>query len=165
MNKKYEEWRDGLPDLKWLDDVLPDTEQWKAFNKSLSTTLASFKNSIQLGEIPRFKKNVKKNSKINIADPRIKQAGENKMSELRDWFDTRLENAIEAAIEEQEKKNGFETTERTYQVLFKLTKCFTDKFKNEPKFPIMCVVNVWFYRFYFKFNLSNNFFLSLFRFY
>lgn len=50
VNKKYEEWRDGLPDLKWLDDVLPDTEQWKAFNKGLSTTLASFKNNIQLGE-------------------------------------------------------------------------------------------------------------------
>lgn len=49
VNKKYEEWRDGLPDLKWLDDVLPDTEQWRAFNKGLSTTLASFKNNIQLG--------------------------------------------------------------------------------------------------------------------
>lgn len=54
MNKKYEEWRDGLPDLKWLDDVLPDTEQWRAFNKSLSTTLASFKNSIQLGKYYMF---------------------------------------------------------------------------------------------------------------
>lgn len=50
VNKKYEEWRDGLPDLKWLDEVLPDTEQFRAFNKNLSTTLASFKNSVQLGK-------------------------------------------------------------------------------------------------------------------
>uniref|UniRef100_A0A336MA42 Dynamin-like GTPase OPA1, mitochondrial n=1 Tax=Culicoides sonorensis TaxID=179676 RepID=A0A336MA42_CULSO len=93
MNKKYEEWRDGLPDLKWLDEVLPDTEQWRAFNKGLSNTLASFKNNIQL-------------------DPRIKQISENKMAELRDWFDTRLENAIEAA-EEQEKLNGNSSLEKT----------------------------------------------------
>lgn len=102
VNKKYEEWRDGLPDLKWLDEVLPDTEQFRAFNKNLSTTLASFKNSVQL-------------------DPRIKQAGENKLAELREWFDNRLENAIEAAEEQEKKTTGFETTERMYMCY---QKCF-----------------------------------------
>lgn len=57
------------------------------------------------------------NSILQISDPRIKQVGENKMAELRDWFDTRLENAIEAA-EEQEKLNGFEKTERMYQIMY-----------------------------------------------
>lgn len=54
LNKKYDEWRDGLPDLKWLDEVLPDTEQWRTFNQGLSNTLASFKDSIQIGRYHEF---------------------------------------------------------------------------------------------------------------
>lgn len=83
LNKKYEEWKDGLPDLGWLNEVMPDPEQWSQFNKSMTNLRDAFKDSIQI-------------------DPRLKQLGENKMNELREWFDNRLENAIEAA-EEQNK--------------------------------------------------------------
>lgn len=34
---------------------------------------------------------------LKILDPRLKKLGESKMNEWRDWFDNRLDNAIEAA--------------------------------------------------------------------
>ena len=44
------------------------------------------------------------------ADPRLKQLSENKMAEWRRWFDTRLDDAIEAASTQQhpeiESKNN-----------------------------------------------------------
>lgn len=33
----------------------------------------------------------------NLLDPRLKQLGEDKMAEWRRWFDSRLDDAIEAA--------------------------------------------------------------------
>lgn len=36
-----------------------------------------------------------------ILDPRLKQLSENKMNEWRQWFDQRLDNAIEAAETQQ----------------------------------------------------------------
>ncbi|XP_055627530.1 dynamin-like 120 kDa protein, mitochondrial isoform X2 [Toxorhynchites rutilus septentrionalis] len=78
LNKRYEEWKDGLPDMKWLDDVLPDNEKWAQFSRSLIAMKDSVKDSIEI-------------------DPRLKQLSENKMNEWRQWFDQRLDNAIEAA--------------------------------------------------------------------
>lgn len=34
---------------------------------------------------------------LSYSDPRLKQLSENKMAEWRNWFDSRLDNAIEAA--------------------------------------------------------------------
>lgn len=51
FNKKYEEWKDGLPDFKWLNDVLPDNEQWSSFSKSIKDMSANVGNSIELGAI------------------------------------------------------------------------------------------------------------------
>lgn len=59
FNKKYEEWKDGLPDFKWLNDVLPDNEQWSNFSKNLKNMQESVSNSIELGElnaIPSFQR-------------------------------------------------------------------------------------------------------------
>ena len=42
-------------------------------------------------------------------DPRIKQLGEDKMSEWRLWFDNRLDNAIEAAAIEDKLENNEST--------------------------------------------------------
>lgn len=42
-------------------------------------------------------------------DPRIKQLGEDKMSEWRLWFDNRLDNAIEAAAIEDKIENNEST--------------------------------------------------------
>lgn len=49
LNKKYEEWKTGLPDFKWIDDVLPDTEQWSKFSKSMKSIQESVIESIDIG--------------------------------------------------------------------------------------------------------------------
>lgn len=48
-SQRYEEWRDGLPDFKWLDEVLPDTEQWNKFSNNLKTITNSVRDSIEIG--------------------------------------------------------------------------------------------------------------------
>ncbi|XP_055837904.1 dynamin-like 120 kDa protein, mitochondrial isoform X2 [Episyrphus balteatus] len=78
LGKKYDEWKDGLPDLKWLQDALPQGEKWSGFNKKLLEVGGLVKNAIEI-------------------DPKLKQLGEEKLAEWRMWFDTRLEDAIEAA--------------------------------------------------------------------
>ncbi|XP_055916150.1 dynamin-like 120 kDa protein, mitochondrial isoform X2 [Eupeodes corollae] len=78
LSKKYDEWKDGLPDFKWLQDALPQGEKWNGFNRKL----------IEMGELMK--------NTIEI-DPKLKQLGEEKLAEWRMWFDNRLEDAIEAA--------------------------------------------------------------------
>jgi hypothetical protein len=31
----YDRWKESLPDTKWLNDYLPDMEQWDSFRGSL----------------------------------------------------------------------------------------------------------------------------------
>lgn len=79
LNKKYAEWKDGLPDLGWLNDVLPDPEKWDRF----TTTLINAKDSIR--------------DNLEI-DARLKQLGGNaQFGELREWFVQRYEDAVAAA--------------------------------------------------------------------
>lgn len=51
MNKRYEEWKDGLPDMKWLEEVLPDNERWGQFARNLLAMKESVKDSIEIGEL------------------------------------------------------------------------------------------------------------------
>lgn len=67
-----------MPDMKWMKDLMPDDQQLNSMQRNLIDLRDSFKNSIEL-------------------DPRIKQLGEDKAAEWRRWFDTRLDDAIEAA--------------------------------------------------------------------
>lgn len=39
--------------------------------------------------------------KFSVLDPRLKKLSEDKMSEWRSWFDSRLDDAIEAASTQQ----------------------------------------------------------------
>lgn len=64
--------------MKWIKDLMPDDKQLNGMQRSMITLRDSFKNSVEL-------------------DPRLKQLGEDKMAEWRRWFDTRLDDAIEAA--------------------------------------------------------------------
>ncbi|XP_058460435.1 dynamin-like 120 kDa protein, mitochondrial isoform X3 [Malaya genurostris] len=89
LNKRFEEWKDGLPDMKWLEEVMPDNEKWGQFTKSLLAMKDSVKDSIEI-------------------DPRLKQLSEHKINEWRQWFDQRLDNAIEAA--ETQQNPQIETT-------------------------------------------------------
>lgn len=64
--------------MKWLDEVLPDSKQWAKFSQGLLDMSAQMKDSIQI-------------------DPRLKQLTEDRMAAWRNWFDSRLDNAIKAA--------------------------------------------------------------------
>lgn len=47
--QKYQDWKEGLPDLKWLDEVLPDNEKWQQFRGSLIQLKDSVAESIEIG--------------------------------------------------------------------------------------------------------------------
>lgn len=49
LGNKYEQWKQGLPDMKWLDEVMPDNEQWHKFSRNMSALTASIKDSIEIG--------------------------------------------------------------------------------------------------------------------
>ncbi|KAF5277806.1 hypothetical protein FQR65_LT03787 [Abscondita terminalis] len=104
LQKKYQDWKDGLPDLKWLEDVMPDNDKWQNFRTSLI----------------QFRDNVKDNIEI---DPRLKELTQARYRDFKDWFDQRLDNAIAAAEKSNHvtlvKETGdftrfFEVLERMY---------------------------------------------------
>ncbi|XP_037956313.1 dynamin-like 120 kDa protein, mitochondrial isoform X2 [Teleopsis dalmanni] len=78
LTKKYEDWKDGLPDMKWLEEVFPQGSQWNNVSKKLVEISNAIKDVIEI-------------------DPKLKQLGDEKLSEWRMWFDNRLDDAIEAA--------------------------------------------------------------------
>ncbi|KAG6458988.1 hypothetical protein O3G_MSEX011142 [Manduca sexta] len=78
LNKKYAEWKDGLPDMGWLNELLPDNEQWDRF----TTTLINAKDKI--------------GDQLQI-DPRLRDAGLARAAELRGWIAQRYEDAVAAA--------------------------------------------------------------------
>ncbi|KPJ01229.1 Dynamin-like 120 kDa protein, mitochondrial [Papilio xuthus] len=78
LNKKYSEWKDGLPDMGWLNDLLPDNDQWNRF----TTTLLDAKDRIS--------------DQFQI-DPRLREAGVERAAELRAWLAQRYEDAVAAA--------------------------------------------------------------------
>ncbi|XP_050454581.1 dynamin-like 120 kDa protein, mitochondrial isoform X3 [Cataglyphis hispanica] len=93
LQKKYEQWKEGLPDLEWIQNLIPNEKQWQDFRESLMTA----KNSV--------------GDKIEI-DPRIKEFGLAKYREYRMWFDQRLDDAIKAAESRQkdyQENNSMQT--------------------------------------------------------
>lgn len=78
LNKKYAEWKDGLPDMGWLNELLPDNDKWDQF----TTTLISAKDKI--------------GDQLQI-DPRLRDAGLARATELRQWLSQRYEDAVAAA--------------------------------------------------------------------
>lgn len=48
--KKYEDWKNGLPDMKWLDEIMPDQEKWPEFSKNLNLIKNSLKDSLVIGK-------------------------------------------------------------------------------------------------------------------
>lgn len=50
LRNKYDEWKDGLPDMQWLKDVMPDNDQWNNFAKSMGSVRDSLRDSIEIGE-------------------------------------------------------------------------------------------------------------------
>ncbi|XP_075165155.1 opa1 mitochondrial dynamin like GTPase isoform X7 [Haematobia irritans] len=50
LNKKYEDWKDGLPDLKWLEEALPQGEKWSQFSKTLMEIGGAVKDVIEIAK-------------------------------------------------------------------------------------------------------------------
>lgn len=48
--QKYEDWKEGLPDMKWLEDALPQGERWSQFSQNLIEMGSVVKNAIDIGE-------------------------------------------------------------------------------------------------------------------
>ncbi|CAH1117965.1 unnamed protein product [Phaedon cochleariae] len=109
LQKKYTDWKNGLPDLKWLEDVLPDNEKWHEWR----------------GNLIDFKDNIKNNVEI---DPRLKALSESKYREFRTWFDGRLDDAIAAAEAlEKSKPGAFTTVSRMSTIISDVKQEITDK--------------------------------------
>ncbi|XP_059054424.1 dynamin-like 120 kDa protein, mitochondrial [Achroia grisella] len=88
LNKKYAEWKDGLPDMGWLNDLLPDNEQWDRFTTTLISAKDKIGDQFQIG------------SRLMLlvpADPRLREAGAIRAAELREWLAQRYEDAVAAA--------------------------------------------------------------------
>ncbi|XP_011633959.1 dynamin-like 120 kDa protein, mitochondrial isoform X6 [Pogonomyrmex barbatus] len=83
LQKKYEQWKEGLPDMKWIETLMPNEKQWQDFRESLLTLKTNVADKIEI-------------------DPRIREFGLSKYQEYRNWFDQRLDNAIKAAESHQD---------------------------------------------------------------
>ncbi|XP_043280094.1 dynamin-like 120 kDa protein, mitochondrial isoform X2 [Venturia canescens] len=113
--KKYEEWKDGLPDLGWMGDYMPTEEQWQTFRSSMSV----FKDSL-----------ADKVGKVEI-DPRIKELGEAKYQQYRAWFQQRLDDAIKAAESRRIEDENNNSSESAKSELSKNSVAFARPLFNE----------------------------------
>ncbi|XP_020283236.1 dynamin-like 120 kDa protein, mitochondrial isoform X5 [Pseudomyrmex gracilis] len=84
LQKKYEQWKDGLPDIGWIQDMMPNEKQWQDFRESLMMVKSNTVDKIEI-------------------DPRIKEFGLAKYQEYKTWFDRRLDDAIKAAESNQKE--------------------------------------------------------------
>ncbi|XP_037952063.1 dynamin-like 120 kDa protein, mitochondrial isoform X2 [Teleopsis dalmanni] len=48
LTKKYEDWKDGLPDMKWLEEVFPQGSQWNNVSKKLVEISNAIKDVIEI---------------------------------------------------------------------------------------------------------------------
>ncbi|CAG4960996.1 unnamed protein product [Parnassius apollo] len=88
LNKKYIEWKDGLPDMGWLNDLLPDNEQWDRFTTTLINAKDRIGDQLQIGRPLTLTLH---------ADPRLREAGLERAAEFRNWLAQRYEDAVAAA--------------------------------------------------------------------
>ncbi|CAG4980347.1 unnamed protein product [Colias eurytheme] len=88
LNKKYAEWKDGLPDMGWLNDLLPDSDQWDKFTTTLIDAKDKIGDNFQIGAPLTLSIH---------ADPRLRDAGLARAAELKEWLAQRYEDAVAAA--------------------------------------------------------------------
>jgi optic atrophy protein 1 len=89
LQKSYEQWKENLPDMKWLEQYLPPQEKIDAFRENMISMKDRFKDSFEI-------------------NPKLRTLGESKYQEFRNWFDRRLEDAVQATERaEIEGENGF----------------------------------------------------------
>ncbi|KAF4531828.1 hypothetical protein B566_EDAN000854 [Ephemera danica] len=89
LQKSYEQWKENLPDMKWLEQYLPPPEKIDAFREGMIAMKDKLKDSFEI-------------------NPKFRTLGESKYQDFRSWFDRRLEEAIQATERaEAEGENGF----------------------------------------------------------
>lgn len=49
--QKYEEWKDGLPDMAWLNEVFPDNQQWQNFSNGVISLIPKIRDAVEIGEL------------------------------------------------------------------------------------------------------------------
>lgn len=93
-----------MPNLKWLDDVLPDNDKWNQWRGNLIELRDNVKNNIDIGKTSctRFFELHSFWMCLDL-DPRIAALSEAKYAQFRSWFDQRLDDAVAAAekVEQQ----------------------------------------------------------------
>ncbi|XP_047351341.1 dynamin-like 120 kDa protein, mitochondrial isoform X2 [Vespa velutina] len=112
LQKKYEQWKEALPDMTWIDTLIPTEQQWQKLRGSLLDVKTKLTNKIDI-------------------DPRIKELGEAKYHEYRRWFDQRLENAVKAAEERALRDNDQESPTQAKGELSKTAVAFARPLSNE----------------------------------
>ncbi|XP_044017914.1 dynamin-like 120 kDa protein, mitochondrial isoform X2 [Aphidius gifuensis] len=78
LQKKYESWKEGLPGIEWMEQLVPTDKQWQDFRGTFTDMKNNVANSVEI-------------------DPRIKDFGDAKYREYKSWFSQRLDDAIQAA--------------------------------------------------------------------
>ncbi|KAL0810262.1 hypothetical protein ABMA28_010425 [Loxostege sticticalis] len=58
LNKKYTEWKDGLPDMGWLNDLLPNDDQWDRFTTTLISAKDKIGDQLQIEPAPKIVNNL-----------------------------------------------------------------------------------------------------------
>lgn len=96
--KKYEEWKEALPDMSWVQKLLPKDQEWQ----DAAQSIIQFKDKM-IGN-------------VNI-DPRLKELGEAKYREYKMWFDQRLDNAIKAAESRKSIDQNGNSSNRMFDVI------------------------------------------------
>ncbi|XP_064117531.1 dynamin-like 120 kDa protein, mitochondrial isoform X5 [Macrobrachium nipponense] len=91
LAKTYEQWKEALPDAKFLEGLMPSQEDLD----SLRESLISYRDKIK-DAIPDF-----------TLDPKLKDLGEDKFDQLVLWFKERLDDAIQAAEEEKTENSSY----------------------------------------------------------
>lgn len=49
--QSYEEWKNNLPDFKWLNEYLPDNERWNKLRVSLVNMKDNIKDNVEMGKL------------------------------------------------------------------------------------------------------------------
>lgn len=51
MSQKYEQWKESLPDLGWLQNLMPNEKRWQDFRESLMTIKDNMADKIEVGKL------------------------------------------------------------------------------------------------------------------
>lgn len=48
--QKYEQWKEGLPDMAWIENLMPNEKQWQDFRESLMMIKSNVTDKIEIGK-------------------------------------------------------------------------------------------------------------------